>query len=239
VTTGLHESEGQPVPSEPPGGTPATATPEGGEPPRPTGFFGSMRAVLGPWVELVVVVALAFGAAYCIQWLIVKPYRIPSQSMEHTLDIGDRVLVARFWYRFNDVGRGDIVVFHPPLDERRRATTPDPQTFIKRAIGLPGDWVGTTGGQVYICSSKPQSPATPLATPGCRILDEPYTQGVTRSCSDRQNFGPLYVPAGHYLLLGDNREDSQDGRCFGLIPKSWILGRAFARIWPLQRVGLL
>ena len=93
--------------------------------------------------------------------------------------------------------------------------------------------------QVYICSSKPQSPATPLATPGCRILDEPYTQGVTRSCSDRQNFGPLYVPAGHYLLLGDNREDSQDGRCFGLIPKSWILGRAFARIWPLQRVGLL
>jgi signal peptidase I len=238
VTTGLHESEGHPVPSEPPGGS-ATPAPGGDEPPRPTGFLASARAVLGPWVELVVVVALAFGAAYCIQWLVIKPYRIPSPSMEDTLDIGDRVLVARFWYRFTDVHRGDVVVFHPPLDEDRRSTKPDPATFIKRAIGLPGDWVGSTRGQVYICPIRPASAATPLGTAGCHILQESYTQGVTRSCHDRPTFGPIHIPAGHYLLLGDNREDSQDGRCFGLVPKSWILGRAFARIWPLQRVGLL
>jgi signal peptidase I len=222
-----HEGALPQGPSQPPG------------PPPPTGLFANARALLGPWVELIVVVALAFGAAYAIQWLIVKPYRIPSESMENTLLVGDRVLVARFWYRFESVKRGDIVVFHPPKDLSRHATTPDSETFIKRAIGLPGDWVGTTKGHVYICSAKPALRADPLATSGCRILTEPYTLGVSRNCGGSRDYGPVFVTPGHYLMLGDNREDSTDGRCFGLIPKSWILGRAFARIWPLQRVGLL
>ncbi len=141
-------------------------------------MFTSLRNIFGPWIELIVVVGLAFGVAYCIQWLIVKPYRIPSPSMERTLLVGDRVIVARFWYRFTDVSRGDIVVFHPPEDLERGATTPDSQTFIKRAVGLPGDWVGTTKGQVYICSARPASRKTPLATPAAA----PSTSPTPRAC---------------------------------------------------------
>ena len=100
---------------------------------------------LGPWVELVVVVALAFAAAYLVQWFVVKPYRIPSESMENTLMVGDRVLVARFWYRFSDPERGQIIVFHPPgrgdevID---KATTPGERPELHQARGRAARRVG-------------------------------------------------------------------------------------------------
>ena len=109
-------------------------------------MFGWMGSIVGPWVELVVVVGLAFAAAYLVQWFVVKPYRIPSESMENTLLVGDRVLVSRFWFRFSDPERGQVIVFHPPghgdevID---KASTPaNDLNFIKRVVGLPGEWVG-------------------------------------------------------------------------------------------------
>ena len=84
--------------SRPPAPVRPTASAAGAR--REGGIFAWLGPSVGPWVELVVVVGLAFGAAYLVQWFVVKPYRIPSESMENTLLIGDRVLVSRFWYRF-------------------------------------------------------------------------------------------------------------------------------------------
>ena len=181
------------------------------------------------------VVGLAFAAAYVVQWFVVKPYRIPSESMENTLLIGDRVLVSRFWYRFSDPERGQVIVFHPPgrgdevID---KASTPaNDLNFIKRVVGLPGEWVGGYKRQIWICPSEP--PGRQRPSPSCRALDEPYTSSVQRRFTFQQ------VPAGRYFVMGDNRDNSDDSRVIGTIPRAWILGRAFVTYWPLTRIGSL
>jgi len=241
VSTGV-DDPARPPSADEPGGTPVTdAAPQvtigdlRENPGRRRGVFRSLGPVVGPWVELVVVVALAFAAAYLVQWFIVKPYRIPSESMENTLMVGDRVLVARFWYRFSDPQRGQIIVFHPPGrgDEVvDKATTPATDlNFIKRVVGLPGEWVGGYRRQVWICPARPADGRTP--TPQCTALKEPYTSSVQRRFAFQQ------VPQGRYFVMGDNRDNSDDSRVIGTIPRSWILGRAFVTYWPLTRIGSL
>ena len=204
-------------------------------PPPPATLWRRIHGTLGPWVELVVVVALAFGAAYVVQWLIVKPYKIPSESMEDTLLVGDRVLVARFWYRFTDPARGDVVVFHPPghgdeVVDRSRSVATD-LNFIKRVVGLPGDWIGGYQGKVWVCRDRP--PRRRVPGPGCASLTEPYVS------SPQENFSFRQVPRGRYFMMGDNRDNSDDSRSIGTIPRTSILGRAFVTYWPLTRVGWL
>jgi signal peptidase I len=198
---------------------------------------------LKPWLELGLVVVLAFAAAWTIQAYVVKPFRIPSESMERTLDVGDRVLVLRFWYQVRDVQRGDVIVFHPPIvpdnaqvggpeDIAPNSDTLDGETsFIKRVVGLPGEWVGGRGGKVWICSSEPARQDTPRT--GCRALDEPYMQPPQRRFRFRQ------VPPGRYFVMGDNRDNSEDSRIIGTIPARAIIGRAVVRYWPPQRIGRL
>ena len=241
MSTGV-DDPARPPSADEPGGTPVTeAEPQvtvgdlRESPARRRGVFRSLGPVVGPWVELVVVVALAFAAAYLVQWFIVKPYRIPSESMENTLMVGDRVLVARFWYRFSDPERGQIIVFHPPgrgdevID---KASTPATDlNFIKRVVGLPGEWVGGYRRQVWICPARPPDGRTP--TPQCTALKEPYTSSVQRRFAFQQ------VPQGRYFVMGDNRDNSDDSRVIGTIPRSWILGRAFVTYWPLTRIGSL
>jgi len=204
-----------------------------------------LRAQFGPWVELVAVVALAFVAAYLIQLLLVKPYQIPTGSMIPTLDEGDRVLVARFWYRVADVQRGDIVVFHPPASaEEAGASGTSTDNYIKRAIGLPGDTLGSFRGHVYVCTGvRPAARTAPLATPGCALLPEAYIHGKATGRCDAEgsprDFGPYTVPPGHYFMMGDNRTYSSDSRCWGVIGKGQIIGRAFTTYWPPARVGWL
>ena len=220
--------------SRPPAPDP-TPPPAPPEEPREGGIFAWLGPSIGPWVELVVVVGLAFGAAYLVQWFVVKPYRIPSESMERTLLIGDRVLVSRFWYRFSDPERGQVIVFHPPgrgdevID---KASTPaNDLNFIKRVVGLPGEWVGGYKQQIWICPAKPPLPLPP--PPSCTALKEPYTSSVQRRFSFQQ------VPPGRYFVMGDNRDNSDDSRVIGTIPRAWILGRAFVTYWPLTRIGSL
>ena len=192
------------------------------------------RLVLGPWVELVVVVALAFAAAYLVQWFVVKPYRIPSESMENTLLVGDRVLVARFWYRFSDPKRGQIIVFHPPgrggevID---KASTPaNDLNFIKRVVGLPGEWVGGYRQQVWICPTRPPDGRRPTAAARrSTSRTRPRCSGGSRSSRCRR------------ALLRDGRQPRQLRRLARdrHDPASWILGRAFVTYWPLTRIGSL
>ena len=130
---------------------------------------------------MVVIVALALGLALAIQAWIVKPYQIPSESMEPTLDVGQRVLVNRFLYHFNDPSIGDIVVFHPPagadngtecgVNRNQDEPCPQPtaeessQNFIKRIVAGPGDTLSVKDGHPVVNGEKTDEPTS---SPGLR-----------------------------------------------------------------------
>jgi signal peptidase I len=194
---------------------------------------GTTRAV----VETVVTLAVALLIAYLGQAFIVKPYRVPSGSMLPTLEPGDRVLADRISLRFTKPHRGQIVVFHPPscvpaFSDQGVCTVPDfkrrtgysDTTFIKRVIGLPGDTVTTRDDKIWI--EPPGKPAFKL--------DEPYVHGAPTT-----RLGTVKVKPGYYLLLGDNRTNSDDSRMWGQEKASEIIGVARARYWPIPRIGRL
>ena len=181
------------------------------------------RRALRSGIEWLVVVVVALVAALLVKTFVLQTFFIPSASMEHTLNINDRVFVNKLSYDFHAVHRGDIIVF-TPTTAQRRIIGPGIDDLIKRVIGLPGDTIQGIGGQVYI-NGKP--------------LNEPYlSAGVVATAGAV----PLYkqkIPAGEYFLMGDNRGESKDSRYFGPIKGSQIVGRAFVRVWPLGRFGWL
>jgi signal peptidase I len=189
-------------------------------------------------LELVVIVVLAVGLAFGIQQWVVKPYRIPSESMEPTLDIGQRVLVNRFIYHLKDPKIGNIIVFHPPLGANkgnqcgvsRPSGEPCPQptpqrsdvNFIKRIVAGPGDHLSIRNGHPVVNGKiAHESFIKPCGGGGACNLPKPIT-----------------IPPGHYFMMGDNRGASDDSRFWGPIPRSWIIGEAFVTYWPPNRVGI-
>jgi signal peptidase I len=165
-------------------------------------------------LELALIVALAIGLAVSVQAYAVKPYRIPSESMVPTLQVGDQVIVNRFSHHLGAQPEvGDIVVFHPPIDTD--------QTFIKRVVGVAGDRIALRDGRVVRNGDLQREPyARPCA-------DDPECD-VTR---------PVRVPAGHVYVLGDNRGASQDSRFWGSVPVADVIGEAVAIYWPPGRAG--
>jgi signal peptidase I len=184
-------------------------------------------------IEYAIIIAVAVGLALLVQAYVVKPYRIPSGSMENTLMIGDRVFVNRFIYHFRSVHRGDIVVFREP------GNGPDAGTvLIKRVIGLPGDTITLHSGSVYINGKRLSEPyVRPQRNANGTLGPEP-----TLAFSDGEPYAlvsPYKVPAGDYFMMGDNRTDSGDSRQFGPMPRSDIIGEAFLIYWPLNRLRIL
>jgi signal peptidase I len=193
--------------------------------------------------ELVFTLATALGLAICVQAYAVKPYRIPSSSMEPTLDIGQRVLVNRLGHRLGDSPNvGEIVVFHPPKgaeaevcgDRSSGESTPRPcdravderddsQPFIKRVVAVGGDTIAIVDGHVIRNGRRASEPFA------ARCTD-------TEACNFPQ---PIHIPRGYVFLMGDNRGDSADSRYWGPVPQSWVIGRAFATYWPPNRVGAM
>ncbi|HEX7291214.1 MAG TPA: signal peptidase I [Conexibacter sp.] len=199
----------------------------------------------GSLLELVLVVAVALGIALVVQAFVVKPYRIPSGSMEPTLAVGERVIVNRLGNRFAAPGLGDIVVFHPPRGadtnecgnpgegpfyegpksrlpcERPTARRSD-QNFIKRVVGLPGDRIAVRDGHVVRNGKRQREP-------------------FIRACGGGPDcdLGAITVPPDHYFMMGDNRGASDDSRYWGPVPRDWIIGGAFVSYWPPKQVGLL
>jgi signal peptidase I len=193
-------------------------------------------------VELVVIIFVAIGLALAIQAFVVKPYRIPSGSMEPTLDVGQRVLVNRIGMHFNGPHVGEIVVFHPPKPAEQQVCGPAPHVvtpggaacsapvpeeasvnFIKRIVAGPGDTLYIKEGHAY--------------RNGKREGDSYIREcGGDSEC----NFPtPIKIPAGHWFMMGDNRGQSDDSRFWGPVPTSWIIGGAFATYWPPDRIGIL
>jgi signal peptidase I len=189
-------------------------------------------------VELVVIVAVALGLALGIQAFLVKPYRIPSESMVPTLEVGQRVLVNRVNYHLSDPDRGDVVVFHPPkgaegnrcgvnrpADQPCPRPTPDRSNlnFIKRIVAVPGDTLSIRGGHAV-------------------VNGEIQTENFIEPCGDAGECTfnrPIKIPPDHFFMMGDNRGQSDDSRFWGPIPKKWIIGQAFFTYWPVSRIGIL
>ncbi len=197
------------------------------------------RSVRG-LIELVATIAIAIGLALLIQAFIVKPYRIPSGSMEPTLSINQRILANRV---INHPSIGDIVVFHPPVGAEQgngqcgnpnegsghaqACGVPTPQqsstTFIKRVVAGPGDRISIRGGHVY--------------RDGVREKDTYIAQcGGGPDCDFPRS---IVIPPGDYFMMGDNRGQSDDSRFWGPVPNKWIIGVAFFTYWPPDRIGFL
>jgi signal peptidase I len=195
-----------------------------------------------PVVDLGITLVVAIGIAFIVQLWVVKPYRVPTASMESTVLIGDRVIAARFLYHLRDPQRGDIVVFHPngTGNEAELSDSVADVTFVKRLIGLPNEVVGAVGGRTYVCGDgAPADRGRPEATPGCDYLDEPYLNDLSAfDLPTQEDWGPVEVPDGRYFMMGDNRNDSKDSRAWGSIRREQIIGRAFTTYWPLDRVSV-
>lgn len=164
------------------------------------------RSVLRELISWVLVIVLSVGVALFLNGFVIVNARVTSGSMENTIMTKDRVLGLRFSYWFSDPERGDIVIFKYPDDETKN--------YIKRIIGLPGDTVEIVEGQVYINGEQ---------------LDEPYLWETPKG-----SFGPYEVPAGHYFMLGDNRNISRDSRYWNnkYVSEEQILGKAYWVYYP-------
>jgi signal peptidase I len=178
-------------------------------------------------VEWVVVVVVALVAALLIKTFAIQAFYIPSPSMVPTLEPGDRVLVNKLSYDFHSVHIGDIVVFRrPPAD-----TTVGIDDLIKRVVALPGQTIYVNDCRVYVNGKQESQPYLPQG------WQDPNSEYCTVWTTNLPN--PYKVPAGDYFVMGDNRKDSYDSRYWGPLPASYIVGRAFVRMWPPSRLGFL
>jgi signal peptidase I len=193
--------------------------------------------------ETVFLVALALGLALCVQAYAVKPYRIPSPSMEPTLTIGQRVLVNRLSHRLGSSPHvGDIIVFHPPAT----ANDTDPHcgragqgggtafpcslpygkeatdNFIKRVVAVGGDTIAIRNGHAVRNGVQAKEPFAAHCDPAGEQCT--FARAIT-------------VPKGYVFVMGDNRGESDDSRFWGPVPVSWVVGDAIATYWPPSRIG--
>jgi signal peptidase I len=186
-----------------------------------------------PWravFDWAVTIAVAVGVVLAFEAEVAKPYRIPSSSMETTLhcakpgawcagSFNDRVIANRLAYRLGDPKRGQIVVFKSPARASKCAAGDGGTTFVKRLIGLPGEWVTERNGTIYING---------------RALPEPYVAPALRE--EMSGAWPRIAP-GHYFFMGDDRAHSCDSRTWGTVPRSNLIGPVVATYWPPDRIS--
>lgn len=161
--------------------------------------------------EVIETVVIALILALFLRAFVVESFVVDGTSMQPTLRNRERLLVVKFLYRFGRPQIGDIVVFRYPLNPGR--------VFVKRVIARGGETVEIRQGQVFV-NDKP--------------LVEPYLATVRSS-----SYPFTRVPPGNLFVLGDNRNNSEDSRFFGLVPLGNVKGRALVVYWPIDRVRVV
>jgi signal peptidase I len=199
-----------------------------------TGVSGSLQSLLGTVVIAVFVITF-----------IVQAFQIPSPSMENTLLVGDYLLVNKLCYGggglgdyvmpYRQVRRGDIVVFHYPVDPV--------QHFVKRVVGVPGDRVRMVNKQVLVNGVPLKEPYAHFSRPADDLFRDNFPRLDVLSGPTPEWWvqlrklvedGQLIVPEGHYFVMGDNRDNSYDSRYWGFVPQANIIGRPLVIYWSVQ-----
>jgi signal peptidase I len=204
-------------------------------------LFPSLPRGVRVALDWILTIAGAILIVLALKHWVVNPYRIPSSSMEPTLncakgpanpgclgDSSDRVLACRVCLDFgHNPSRGDIVVFNTPSEAANKCG--EGGTFVKRVIGLPGDTLKEDNkGNILV-----KSPNSPEFVK----LKEPYLPAKNR-LEDSQHFGMTWtVPANSYFMMGDNRAESCDSRTWGAVPRNKLIGIVFFVYWPPDRIG--
>jgi signal peptidase I len=199
------------------------------------------KGAVRDWIETIVSVVLI---VFVIRTVAVEAYRIPTGSMENTLLVGDFLLVNKFVYGIRtpdwigipftpigvsvpytrlpglkDPGPGDILVFRYPLDTR--------VNYIKRCVAEGGQTVEIRDKQLYVDGElQPLPPEGKYTDPYVLPADLQMRHIVPRGAGNKDNYGPVRVPEGHYFMMGDNRDNSADSRYWGFLPEDLVLGRA-------------
>ncbi len=173
-------------------------------------------------------IVVAVILALFIRTFVVQAFKIPTGSMEPNLLVGDHLLVNKFVFApaatgverallpMRDIRRGDVVVFKYPEEPDR--------DFIKRVIGLPGETIEVRDRRVRING-------TAIEEPYAHYLFPSTSGGESVGFDVRQRYGPVTVPEGHYFMMGDNRDNSQDSRYWGFLPQHYVKGRALMIYW--------
>jgi signal peptidase I len=179
-------------------------------------------------------IVIAVILALFIRTFVVQAFKIPTGSMENNLLIGDHLLVNKFvlgpsetrlertLLPMGTVDRGDVIVFKYPEEPER--------DYIKRVIGLPGETLELKGKKIYINGQ-------PLDEPYVHFLEAPHVgedNHETTSLDVRERYGPVTVPPEQYFVMGDNRDNSQDSRYWGFLPRSHIKGKALLIYWSYE-----
>jgi signal peptidase I len=173
-------------------------------------------------------ILVAVVLALFVRTFVFQAFKIPTGSMKPNLLVGDHLLVNKFIFAptatalerallpMRDIRRGEIIVFKFPEEPER--------DFIKRVIGLPGDTIELRNQTVFINGEA-------LTEPYAHYLFPPAEEGQADSLDIRRKYGPVTVPDGHFFMMGDNRDDSQDSRFWGFLPQSYVKGRALFIYW--------
>ena len=169
----------------------------------------------GGFLEFLIILLVAFALVFgFVKPFVLEAFRVPSESMVPTLEVGDRFLTNKFIYRIREPERGDIIVF--------RSVEGGDEDLVKRIVAVAGDEVAVENGVLRVNGVTQNEPFTNKGFP-----------------DDGSFFGPTRVPEGTVFVMGDNRANSRDSRFFGPVPVENIEGEAFVIFWPPWRIGLL
>ena len=158
-------------------------------------------------------IAISVIASFFIVTVLYQPVRVEGTSMQPELRDQDRLFIDKFFFHFEKITRGDVVVFHYPRDPEK--------SYIKRVIALPGDTIFIDQGRVWI-DGQP--------------IDEPY---VPRRYRDNRSMAAMVVPPDEYFVMGDHRSISSDSRDFGPVDRDLIYGKATFIYWPADNMGVV
>jgi len=165
--------------------------------------------------ELLHVVIISLAIIVPVRYFLIQPFYVKGASMEPNFYDHEYLIIDELGYRLHEPERGEIVVFRYPNDPR--------QYFIKRIVGLPGERVKVSGGQVWIYNAQ---------FPDGKVVDEQEYLGPAYTGGEKD----VQLSAEEYFLMGDNRSASLDSRSFGPVPRSFIVGRVWFRGWPPEKI---